>query len=64
MEAQGILWNGRTDRIVVYPRYTLLERIVLGVVFAAGWPFRRVHRFLTETRRKLEEWEEEDLVDI
>jgi len=64
MEAQGILWNGRTDRMVVYPRYTLLERIVLGAVFGAGWPFRRVHLFLAETRRKLEEWEEEDLIDI
>ncbi len=64
MDAQGILWNGRTDRMTVYPRYTLLERILLGAVFAAVWPFRRVHLFLTETRRKLEEWQEEDLIDI
>ena len=62
MDAQGILWNGRTG--AMYPRYTLLERILLGAVFAAVWPFRRVHLFLKETRRKLEEWQEEDLIDI
>ncbi|HOG16939.1 MAG: hypothetical protein A4E73_00636 [Syntrophaceae bacterium PtaU1.Bin231] len=64
MDAQGILWNGRPDRMVVYPRYTLLERVLLGVVFAAGWPFRRVHLFLTEAWRKLEEWQEEDLIEL